>query len=333
MSNEKKHLVSRTGIPQSPTTSNKYYGLLLQNKATNQLALIDTKRMDMVRIPYTQNYQISYKDLKVDIAGKVSIGPAETMMLDYIIFVHTQQPNHDNVLTVTIPTKQYMSDRGIKDAKTARNFLKREKDILRAIHYDFNGKDNHNPQEQSSSVNLFSSTYWARTGAVFILTPEFNEQLTQRSSPMPLPKALFQLHPKRDENAYQIGRYLALNKWTNYGQERTGKVRIATILDHCTSIPSYEHVMKHGKHVRQQIMEKFFRAVEQLALLGIIEYKIIDQNGNEFNYDAPYSEFIKGFVQIIRWPYYLDDYARSFADKRSKHRKQARQRKARNRRK
>lgn len=334
MSNEKKRLVSRTGIPQIPTTSNQYYGLFLQNKATNELSKVNTSRMDMVHIPYTQTYQLSYKDLRVDIDGKVKIGPAESMMIDYIIFTHTQQSNHDNTLTVSIPTKQYMNDRGINDPKTARNFLKREKNVLVAIHYEFTGKSHSkNPQEQSISINLFSSASWYRMGVTFNLTPEFNEQLTQRSSAMPLPRGLFKLNPVKDENAYQIGRYLSLNKWTNYGEARTGKVKIATILSNCTSIPSYEHVMKHGKHVRQQIMRKFFTAVEQLALLGIIEYKIIDQDGNDFDYDATYSEFIKGFVKITNWPYYLDAYAQSIADKRSKHRKQARQRKARNRRK
>lgn len=331
MNNRKKSLIPQTGIPQSPSTHNEHYGLFFQNKATNQLALINSKRMNKVPVPFSQNYQISYKDLKVDIDGKVSIEPAETMMLDYIIFVHTQQPNHDQNTSVAISTSQYMNDRGIQNRKNARNFLKREKDVLRSIHYDFNGKDTGNPQEQSLSVNLFSSTYWDRTGVVFVLTPEFNEQLTKRSSAMPLPKALFKLHPKRDENAYQIGRFLSLNKWTNYGKERTGKVRIATILANCTSIPTYEYVMKHGKHVRQQIMNKFFNAIEKLALLDIIEYKIIDQYGNEFDYDAPYSEFIKSYVQITNWPDYLDDYAKTIANRRKKYHSQAKRRKARKR--
>lgn len=312
-------------------TVSKQYGLFYQNKSTNQLSEISTKRNPTKALPYMNAARLKYKDLTVDIDNKVKVGPAETMMLDYIIFRHTQDDNHENELSVVIPLKEYMRDRGLKDPKSARTFLKKEKDILPSIHVSYDSKDDDNPLDVSYRVNLFSSGAWVSGKAIFNLTPEFNSQLTQHGRAMPYFKGLFKLNPYKGESAIRIGKWLQRNKFLNYGKPRADFAKISTLLSNCPSIRSYDEVMKHGKHVNQLIIQPFLDAVEQLAQQGMFTYRLCyDKEGKkEFNYTngLAYEDFIKGYLIITSWNDYLEEYARIIAEKRNKYRKMALKRK------
>lgn len=313
--------------------TNKYYGLMYQNRATNQLSQISTKRNPTKEIPYTNTLRLVYEDLTVDIENKVKIGPAESMMLDYIIFRHTQDDNHDNNFSVVISLKEYMQDRGLKDSKSARAFLKREKDIMTAIHVSYDSENDNNPYDQSFTMNLFSSASWDKGKVIFNLTPEFNTILTQHGQAMPYFKELFKLNPYKGENANKIGKWLQYSKFMNYNKpgDRENRAKISTLLSNCPSIPSYNYVMKHGKHVNQLIIQPFLDAIEQLAHLKMFTYRLCyDREGKkEFNYTngLSYEDFSKGYLIITSWNSYLDEYVKRIAERRNKYRNKARKRK------
>ena len=55
-------------------TVSKQYGLFYQNKSTNQLSEISTKRNPTKSLPYMNAARLKYKDLTVDIDNKVKYG-------------------------------------------------------------------------------------------------------------------------------------------------------------------------------------------------------------------------------------------------------------------
>ena len=314
-----------TGI--LPKYNGKDYSLILQNNATNEASQLNSKRNSKKR-PFNQKETV-YKDIRAIFKG-VSLGVKETQLLDYIVVKHTQQGNHDNNTKVTFKLKEYMKDRGLKDAKSARNSLKKGLSLLVSIQISYSGGSKNNPYNQSFGThNIFTGYDYNRGVASISFTPEVNSIVTKQAMPMPYHKLLFRLDPKKDAASWYILRRLLVNKRMNYGQKRADVMKIATLLEGCPNIPSYKKVINsNDKHVGARIIKPFLDAVEKIH--DAIDYTYIDAEGKPFKYEEglSYKEFSEGSLIVTEWINYPDEFMKQLADTRKKERKKKRKKKA-----
>ncbi|WP_413770068.1 hypothetical protein, partial [Vibrio vulnificus] len=90
---------------------------------TNQLAQLNTKRHTK-KLPLGQ-MQVSFKDITALFKGD-KLDALDAQLFDYILIKYSQTSNHDNFPTVTFKLKEYMHDRKLRDAKSARKTLRKE---------------------------------------------------------------------------------------------------------------------------------------------------------------------------------------------------------------
>lgn len=102
-------------LPQLATgaglNKNRDYAFIPQNNATNQAAMLNTKRNAKKR-PFGNQMEVSFEDVSAIFEGK-SLGVPEAQLLDYVLLKHAAQSNHDNKDEVTFSLKDYMKDRGL----------------------------------------------------------------------------------------------------------------------------------------------------------------------------------------------------------------------------
>lgn len=314
-----KKISNVPGLTPKSLKENKHYTILPQNNATNQMARLNTKR-NAKHLPMNQS-TVSFKDVTALFSGK-KLRVAETQLLDYIVVKHGEINNHDNDPTVTFTLKEYMQDRGLKDAKSARSSLRNGLDKLVSLQLSYSGGSKSNPYNQSfGKHNLFTGYDYTRGTARITFTPDTNKMFTQQAMPMPYHKLMFRLDPKKDATAWYILRKLLENKRMNFNQGRADKMKIATLLKACPNLPSYEEVMDGNRHVDDRIIQPFFKAVERLS--EAFSYTFLTVDGKPFNYGEgiEYSTFAKGELVITQWNDYPETWIKQIADSRNKHRK------------
>lgn len=301
------------------TLRNKDYTIIPQNKATNQTSRLNSKR-DTRKLPLNKT-QIFFQDVTALFSGK-ALGVPETQLLDYVIVKHASISNHDNNATVTFTLKEYMQDRGLKDAKSARNSLRKGLDKLVSLQLSYSGGNKSNPYNQSfGKHNLFAGYDYTRGAASVTFTPDTNKMITQQAMPMPYHNLMFRLDPKKDATAWYIFRKLLENKRMNFNQGRADKMKIATLLKNCPNLPTYEEVMDGNRNVDDRIIQPFFKAVERLS--EAFSYTFLTADDKPFNYDEgiEYRTFAKGELVITSWKDYPDIWLQQISNTRNKHHK------------
>lgn len=317
-----KRITKAPGITPESLKENKNYAIILQNNATNQASRLNSKR-NTRKLPLSKT-QISFHDVTALFSGK-TLGVPETQLLDYIIVKHASNSNHDHNPTVTFKLKDYMQDRGLKDAKSARNNLRKGLDKLISIQLSYSGGNDNNPYNQSfGKHNLFTGYDYTRGTAIISFTPETNKMITQQAMPMPYHNLLFRLDPKKEATSWYILRRLLENKRTNYSQGRADKMKISTLLRNCPNLPTYEEVMDGNRNVDDRIIQPFFKAVEGLS--EAFDYTLLTEKGNPFNYKEgiTYQDFASGELVITSWKDYPDSWLQQLKVSKNKHRKSKR---------
>ncbi|MEN3240243.1 RepB family plasmid replication initiator protein [Fructilactobacillus sanfranciscensis] len=304
---------------------NDDYTVIPQNNATNQMARLNTKH-DAKKLPFGKT-QVSFKDVTALFDG-LKLGVSETQLLDYIVVKHASDSNHDNNLAVTFKLKEYMHDRGLKDAKSARNSLKKGLDTLVGLQVSYSGGKGNSPYNQSfGKHNLFTGYDYHRGNIIVNFTPEMNQIIITQAMPMPYHKLMFKLDSKKEKTAWYIFRSLLINKRTNYSQRRADTMKIKTILSSCRNLPSYEEVMNGNRNVDDRIIQPFFKSVERLS--KAFDYTFLTEDGKPFNYEEgiDYDEFIKGSLVITAWKNYPDSWLKPIKEAKDKYQKANRKKK------
>lgn len=303
MANELTNAPGSSLIPEK----NNNYGLVQQNNAINQAYRLNSKR-DSQQLPLNKT-QASYKDVTALFNGN-KIGVSEAQMLEYINYKHTTTGNYDNSLSVRFTLKEYMDDFGLKDAKSARSSLKKKLDALISIQLSYSGGNSKNPYNQSfGKRNIFSGYDYARGKAKVSFTPEMNTIFTKQALPMPIHLLLFRLNPKNEATSYYILEKILENKRQNAKNhpERMNRIKVATLLESCRNLPTYDEVMNGNRHVDDRIIQPFFSGVERLS--EAFDYSFIDADGQPVNYESEtsYNAFIE-WELVVRWHEYPEPF-------------------------
>lgn len=288
------------------TLTNERYGTISQNNALNNIFRINDKR-NIKELPFNKK-QIQ-TDAVTAITQATHLGPAEAQMLDYINLKFNQVPNHENTAEFMFTLKEYMTDAGKKDPKSARNAIKHRLDAIASTAYSYNGGDDKSPYNQNFGAQPLLGYDYKRGGKVYVtLTSFFHDLLVNHAMPMPYPKLLFMLDPVRDAVAIYILKAIFVNKRINKASPRGNRIKVKTLLNRIESLPSYDEVMASDRRVTDRIIDPVFKAVERLANSkdGVINrYSFIVKDGKMLNYDnLDYATFIDADLVIEEWNHY-----------------------------
>lgn len=288
------------------TLTNERYGTISQNNALNNIFRINDKR-NTKELPFNKK-QIQ-TDAVTAITQATHLGLAEAQMLEYINLKFNQVPNHENTAEFMFTLKEYMTDAGKKDPKSARNAIKHRLDAIASTAYSYNGGDDKSPYNQNFGAHPLLGYDYKRGGKVYVtLTSFFHDLLVNHTMPMPYPKLLFMLDPVRDAVAIYILKAIFVNKRINKASPRGNRIKVKTLLNKIESLPTYDEVMASDRRVTDRIIDPVFKAVERLANSkdGVINrYSFIDKDGKMLNYDnLDYATFIDADLVIEEWNHY-----------------------------
>ena len=289
-----------------PVYNEEPYGTISQSNALNNIFRINDKR-NTKELPFNKK-QIQ-TDAVTAITQATHLGPAEAQMLDYINLKFNQVPNHENTAEFMFTLKEYMTDAGKKDPKSARNAIKHRLDAIASTAYSYNGGDDKSPYNQNFGAHPLLGYDYKRGGKVYVtLTSFFHDLLVNHAMPMPYPKLLFMLDPVRDAVAIYILKAIFVNKRINKASPRGNRIKVKTLLNRIESLPSYDEVMASDRRVTDRIIDPVFKAVERLANSkdGVINrYSFIGKDGKMLNYDnLDYATFIDADLVIEEWNHY-----------------------------
>lgn len=310
--------------PSPVKLSNKSYDVILQNNATNQIAQLNTKRHTK-KLPLGQT-QVSFKDITALFKGD-KLDALDAQMFDYILIKYSQTSNHDNLPTVAFKLKEYMHDRKLRDAKSARKTLRKEVAKLADLKVSYSGGNDKNQYDHPFVIqNIFSKTGYVNGTAFFTFTPEISVLLsTGHAMLMPYHRLLLEINTNREPTVWYLFRRLLLNKRTNLSNSaRADRMKISTLLKGCPSLPTYEEVMAGNRHVDDRIIQPFFKAIERLS--DAFEYTYLTASGKPFNYKEgiTYQDFASGELVITSWKDYPDSWLQQLKASKNKHRKSKR---------
>ena len=289
------------------TLTNERYETISQNNALNNIFRINDKR-NTKELPFNKK-QIQ-TDAVTAITQATHLGLAEAQMLDYINLKFNQVPNHENILEFMFTLKEYMTDAGKKDPKSARNAIKQRLDTIASTTYSYHGGDDKSPYNQNFGAHPLLGYDYKRGGKVYVtLTSFFHDLLFNHAMPMPYPKLLFMLDPVRDAVAIYILKAIIVNKRINKASPRGNRMKVKTLLNRIESLPTYDEVMaSKNKHVYDRIIEPILKGVERLANSkdGVINrYSFFGKDGKMLNYDnLDYATFIDADLVIEEWNHY-----------------------------
>lgn len=297
------------------------YTTIFQNNATNQIAQLNTKRHTK-KLPLGQ-IQVSFKDITALFKGD-KLDALDAQMFDYILIKYSQTSNHDNLPTVVFKLKEYMHDRKLRDAKSARKTLRKEVAKFADLKVSYSGGNDKSQYDHPFVIqNIFSKTGYVNGTAFFTFTPEISVLLsTDHAMLMPYHRLLLEINTNREPTAWYLFRRLLLNKRTNFGNSaRADRMKISTLLKGCPSLPTYEEVMAGNRHVDDRIIQPFFKAIERLS--DAFEYTYLTASGKPFNYKEgiTYQDFASGELVITSWKDYPDSWLQQLKASKNKHRK------------
>lgn len=307
----------KTAIPRQikPTTLPSYsdnsYHMIYQSTATNQISRLDSEHTPTKKDEF--NRTIIKSDAITAITKATKMGAQEAQMLDYVGVKFAELPDHEHASTIEITLKEYKSDFGKSDSKSARDTLKRTLDRISNTTYSYSSGDSNNPYKQSFGTQPLLGYNYKNGKAVVTIMPFFRNLLLQQAMPMPYSPLAFKLNPRTELIAFRVLRELQVNKRINAGNKaRENRIKVKTLISKIKAIPSYEEVVKSkDRHIARKIIDPLFNAMERLSNPddgAISDYSFIGKNGKLLDYEnLTYDNFIESTLVINEWRNYPED--------------------------
>lgn len=329
------------------------YETVLNTKMTNAITQLPNRKLDFDEdsgdfyavIPFggTQMY------FSIDPTG-VKLPPAQAhKVLDIFISKisqsiprrasYTQIMNHTKY---SLSVKEYMELCGLSDPKSAKEQLAKSVEWLFHVSGEwdevafFDYETGHRLKEPTDRhfkyrilITIGDDTGKAVSKGVCHV--EIHPRIAQYISygfPMNLPTKLYKMSSRRNPNSYQIGKRLAIHKNMNVMKANENRIAVATLLPYLQNIPSYEEVMKSGKHISRDIIEPFERDLSALIDEGVLTDAHYCNSGGEPITDEQlnlytYKEWITWLIEFEFADYPEQEERRQFIeDKRAEKRKQ-----------
>ncbi len=291
-------------VNPSATLSQEDFSPIKQNAATNALTKVKSAKAEKRVDALSNKATIVTTDLTVVIEeyGKGrELNTSTHKLFDAMMQEYTR--NGANERRVTLPLKQYMEMRGLKDPKTARTQVKEDLQTLFSISLTFPKSLVTRDKSQSGEYRfrMVTDISYDR-GSVSATFNETFLRLMERSPVMPYPFELFKINDRLNPNSYYLGRKITELKNMNIGKDNEDVVSVEKLLAACPEIPTREEVERTDRAYARRIVEPFERDMNALSNIFEWEYchenkkKLTDEELAAFTFDI----FI-GLNVLIRW--------------------------------
>lgn len=242
------------------------FGMTVQNQPINTLYRVNSKRNSKKKPMHKQ--EIQYGAIKAVTKAK-SFGLPEAQMLDYLIYVHANTPNHDNNGTVVFTLSDYLKDSNKTDRKSAKRTILKCLDALYDVSITYEGGYKNNPYDPQYLSKFRLLTYTYDRGVVSVKWDDnfYKHFLANHVMGMPHSRYNFTLNPYKDATALYILRALEENKRKNASNpNRQNWMKVSTLLKYVPSLKPAEELKEKGdRHYYERIIEPIYKAVERLA--------------------------------------------------------------------
>lgn len=269
-----------------------------QSKATNSLAeTLTSKITNPAQIDLLGNGKIESKDFILFIKGynelAKGIGSSAVKLLDMLVMAATQTGQTDTL--ISMPLKEYMVTRGLRDEKEARAQIKRDIDALERVRFEYREKKRGRAGDWLN-VTLAGGTSGIKNGVIFFrFNEDFFKCLPEKQF-MYLPKEAFTFNDKYNPHSYFFLRRIALHKRMNLGKSNEDIISVQTLINSSPRFPSYDEIREGAGQISLRIIEPFER---DLDAIKIIKWEYTDQQ------PATYKDFIDSNIKIT-WETYPD---------------------------
>lgn len=278
------------------------------SQITNKQAAIDEIETDFITV--------TYKDITVRSNSKTGFTPGTSQFVDFLLIMHNEKGGKDNDVLFTID--EYMEKRGLTNRKSASQMIKKRMNQIYEASLSWKEMTYEKKKLVSKAFNDVRITTskggkeYANGRGIYHVTfsPEMNDYLQSDYCKriMNYPRALQRIDTSKNPAAYQIGKYISEFKDIRESKGQPGDLlSVKKILEHCTSIPTYDEVQKKDRTYSRSIIEPFEKA---LNALPFIQWEYAKSKGQALTDDecthlGDMKVFLSCYIKII-WIEYPD---------------------------
>ena len=277
----------------------KDFYLLAQSHSSNKLAKQLTKHIaDPAQFDFYGNGAIIDKDFKLFIRGYRElvngVNQSAAMLLDSLMIAATENGLQSTL--ITLPLREYMDIRELKDEKEIRAQVKRDIDALERVSFEYKGLGKNKGAWLKVSIAGGTVGQIKNGDIIFRFNQDFFDSFrvgTNRYIFMYFPREALRGNIKQHPHKYWLARKIAEHKRMNLGKGNEDIISVKTLIDACPHFPSYT------RRVTERIINPFERDMDELNESLSWHYTDIEETPKD------YQTFINATV-TINWKYYPD---------------------------
>ena len=277
---------------------------LAQSHASNRLQKQMTMKLNnSTQIDLYGNGSLIGNDFKLFIKGYAEllngVKQSAAMLLDGLMIKATEAGLQDTM--VTLPLKEYMAMRDLKDEKEARKQIKEDLAAIERISFEYKGIG------KNKGVWLKVHIAGGTTGQIkngdikFRFNQEFFDSFKagagNRYMFMYFPCEALQGNIRANPWKYWLARKISEHKRMNIGKPNENVISVKTLIDACPDFPTYEEVMEGDRAITRRIIEPFERDLYALSPSITWEYQGLEKTPDS------YTEFNSANI-VIHWEEY-----------------------------
>jgi hypothetical protein len=280
--------------------------LLAQSHTSNKLSKKLTERIaEPAQFDIYGNGSITEKDFRLFVKGYRELvnGVNETAarLLDSLMITATRNGLQNTL--VTLPIKEYLDMRGLKDEKEIRRQVKNDIEALERISFEYKGTGKNKGAWLKVSISGGTVGQIKNGDIIFRFNQDFFESFKvgagNRYLYMYFPQEALRGNIKENPWKYWLARKISEHKRMNIGKPNEDTISVQTLIDACPNYPTYEKVMREDRAITRRIIEPFERDLDALNPSISWEYQGLTESPRN------YREFINANI-VIHWSTYPD---------------------------
>lgn len=278
--------------------------LLAQSHTSNKLSKKLTERIATpAQFDIYGNGSIEERDFRLFVKGYSELvsGVNETAarLLDSLMITATRNGLQNTL--VTLPIREYLDMRGLKDEKEIRRQVKGDIDALERISFEYKGTGKNRGAWLKVSISGGTVGQIKNGDIVFRFNQDFFDSFKVGASYlyMYFPHEALKGNIKENPWKYWLARKISEHKRMNIGKPNEDTISTRTLIDACPNYPTYEKIMKEDRAISRRIVEPFERDLNALSPSISWEYQGLNESPRN------YQEFIAANI-VVHWSEYPD---------------------------
>lgn len=291
-----------TPIPEQPVQGSSYSLHLLDSYNTKKAKKVKSKKA-RGNVPATMIYK--HGDLKIEMEADLFFNEITDKV--HNLALQKQHRTHSSI--VYFDLAEYKELTGLKDGKTAAHQLASGIHNLVGMKVSRTNLDKlsdkqkyYEPFTRDTVLYInggYGSKGYKRGKGFLELNPVFATALDNRTAPMVYPKNQF----KYTGTAYHLLGTLVYNFQVNYnhGAKRADRVKMSTVLDHCSNLPSWEDVQKSNRNFADRIIKPLDKALKTLKNDVSCSFLLKDGTPCDSIFNLSLEDFLDCKIVVDEW--------------------------------